>query len=104
MGAFGSGDSAVAVSGRFSGQSYTPAGEPRPLAVLTERKASGRWSLPTVVAGGGGRALVAVAFASPLGAGRVGTLVVSRTGASAFTAWPELDVEVSALAGGPTQR
>lgn len=94
-----SGDSPVSVSGRFSGQGYTPAGEPPPLAVVAERKASG---LIHLAKGGDGRVLATVPFASPLGARRVGTLVVSRTGAAAFTAWPELDVGVSALAGGPT--
>ncbi|MDP1919916.1 MAG: hypothetical protein Q8L14_26955 [Myxococcales bacterium] len=93
------GDSPVSVSGRFSGQGYTPAGEPPPLAVVAERKASGVIHLAT---GGDGRVLAAVPFASPLGARRLGTLVVSRTGTGAFTAWPELGVGVSALAGGPT--
>lgn len=82
------------VSGRFSGTGYTPRGEPAPFAVLSERSGSGFVRLAT---GADGRVLAAVPLASSTGAPRVGTLVVSRSGASAFTTWPD-EVAVSALA------
>lgn len=83
------------VSGRFSGTGYTPRGEPAPYAVLSERSGSG---FVRLAAGADGRVLAAVPLASSTGAPRVGTIVVSRSGASSFTTWPEPEVSVSALA------
>ncbi|MBL8939403.1 MAG: hypothetical protein JNM69_32885 [Archangium sp.] len=91
-------DMPFSVSGRFSGQGYTPSREPTPFAVVSERSAAG---VIRLAAGADGRVLAAIPFASPTGSPRVGTIVASRTGATPFTPWPETESAIWALAAVP---
>lgn len=91
-------DGPFSVSGRFSGQGYTPSREPTPFAVVSERSGAG---VIRLAAGADGRVLAAIPFASPTGSPRVGAIVASRTGSTPFIPWPDSEPDLKALAATP---